>query len=176
MYGRQKAAEELKMPESSVRNYMDTLKKLKILDIKSDNKFSVISIVNWELYQCDEGKEDFKSDNNRTINGQQQDTNKKGKKGKKDKKILYTSDFIKFYDIYPNPQNKQQSFKNWKTCLKDHSIDELLKAAENYKYSVEGRARQYIKTSSNFLGRDKFYIDYLPQNYKEVEQPRTRGW
>lgn len=89
---------------------------------------------------------------------------------------IYTPDFEKFYSLYPNPQNKQQSFKNWKTCLKKHSVEELLKASENYKNSVEGRDRQYIKTSSNFLGRDKFYIDYLPENYKEVEQLKTRGW
>lgn len=89
---------------------------------------------------------------------------------------IYSADFEKFYSLYPNPQNKQQSFKNWKTCLKKHSVEELLKASENYKNSVEGRDRQYIKTSSNFLGRDKFYIDFLPENYVEPEQPKTRGW
>lgn len=94
----------------------------------------------------------------------------------KTSKYIYTADFEKFYSLYPNSQSKQQSFKNWKTCLKEHSVEELLEASENYKNSVEGRDRQFIKTSSNFLGRDKFYIDYLPQNYKEVEQPKTRGW
>lgn len=71
IYGRKKASEELRMKESTVRDYMSLLKNLQNIDIKSDNKFSIVTIVNWELYQ----NEDKKSDNKPTTKRQQKDTN-----------------------------------------------------------------------------------------------------
>ena len=58
IYGRKKASEELGMKESTVRNYMELLKNIQNLDIKPNNKFSVVSIVNWDLYQFEERKKD----------------------------------------------------------------------------------------------------------------------
>lgn len=66
IYGRRKASEELNMKESTVRDYMQLLKNLRNLDIKSDNKFSVVTIVNWDLYQIQERKSDIKSDSKTT--------------------------------------------------------------------------------------------------------------
>jgi phage replication O-like protein O len=86
------------------------------------------------------------------------------------KKYIYTPEFDKFYEAYPNPQDKQRSFKNWKTCLKTHTAAELIKASENYKEFTKGRDRQYIKSSANFLGKDNFYNDYLLENYKGLPQ------
>lgn len=97
IYGRKSASSELDMPESSVRNYMDTLKKLKILDIKSDNKYSLVTLVNWEVYQADNEEMDNKKDKNRTTVGQQQDTNNKDNKDNKDKKkILFIENSNEF--------------------------------------------------------------------------------
>ncbi|MCZ7610641.1 MAG: hypothetical protein M5U17_10805 [Ignavibacterium sp.] len=50
------------------------LKKLKKLDIVSDNKNSIITIVNWAQYQDMKQKEDSEKDNKRTTKGQQKDT------------------------------------------------------------------------------------------------------
>src|SRR3990167_5490551 len=51
IYGRFTAAEELKMKESTVRNCLSMLAKLGNLDIKSTNKFSIVYIKNWTVYQ-----------------------------------------------------------------------------------------------------------------------------
>jgi len=89
----------------------------------------------------------------------------------KDKKNIYTPEFEEFYKLYPNPQNKQRSFKNWKKQLKNETIERLMQAAINYKklVEIENRERQYIKSSANFFGQENFFIDYLPENFKEPQ-------
>ncbi len=76
---------------------------------------------------------------------------------------IYTTDFEKFYSKYPRAEEKQRTFKNWKTCLKKFSAEELIQAGTNYKNKVAqaGTNRQFIKTSANFLGREGFFKDYI---------------
>lgn len=83
---------------------------------------------------------------------------------------IYTPDFERFYFLYPRAQEKQRTFKNWKTCLKKHKPEELIRAAINYKAKVEGTEKKFIKTSANFLGRDKFYLDYIEIQDTETDK------
>lgn len=88
-------------------------------------------------------------------------------KNLKDKnKDLYTPEFEKWYKDYPNPENKGQTFRNWKSLLKEFTVEQLETAKNNYKSRVkaEQRERQYIKNSSNFLGRDATFKEYLSTN------------
>jgi len=84
IFGRKAASEELKMPQSSIRNRIKKLKNIGNLDIKEDTHYSIITIVNWDTYQCFYEKEDSKEDNQRTGKGQAKDTNKNEKKEKKE--------------------------------------------------------------------------------------------
>lgn len=86
VFGRKKASLELGIPESTVRDYMKILKKDKMIDIKSTNKYSVVSIVNWGVYQSSGEKDDIKSDSKRTADGQQMDTYKNGNNKKNNNK------------------------------------------------------------------------------------------
>ncbi|MEK4924138.1 DnaD domain protein [Cytobacillus sp. FSL R5-0569] len=92
VFGRKKAALELNMKESTVRDYIKLLKTDSVIDITSTNKFSVVSIVNWEVYQKDLDVNDNKmttdrqqNDSKMTAEGQQNDTNKNVKNGNKEK-------------------------------------------------------------------------------------------
>lgn len=49
--GRYEGSKACKMKPSTFRNQIDKLKQLKTLDTKSDNKKSIITIVNWSRYQ-----------------------------------------------------------------------------------------------------------------------------
>lgn len=69
LYGRNSAARELGMAPSTLRNRIARLKKLGNLDIKEDKHFSVISIVNWSIYQAGSESEDSQQDNQRTTKG-----------------------------------------------------------------------------------------------------------
>jgi hypothetical protein len=100
-------------------------------------------------------------------------------------KNIYTPDFEKFYSMYPRPEDKQRTFKNWNKCLKGNTAEEIMQAADKYKKVAEkeNREKQYIKSSANFLGQDGCYKDYLckpedkpegkifPKDFKKVFLP-----
>lgn len=56
IFGRKVAAKETGLSEQSIRTCLAFLKKCQNLTIKSTNKYSVISIVNWERYQSKKSK------------------------------------------------------------------------------------------------------------------------
>jgi len=54
IFGRHSASKDLGMPPSSIRNRLEVMKNLQILDIKPGTHFSIISVINWETYQADD--------------------------------------------------------------------------------------------------------------------------
>ena len=56
VFGRNNAAKELRASPQNIRTCVQTLTKTQNLTIKSTNKFSIISIINWDSYQQDENK------------------------------------------------------------------------------------------------------------------------
>lgn len=79
--GRFAGAKELNINPSSFWKYLTWLKNNESLDIKSNNKFSVITLTNWHLHQMDTPKGDSKNDNKKTTKRQQNDTNNNGNNG-----------------------------------------------------------------------------------------------
>ena len=81
VFGRKVASEELKMSEQTIRTCLDKLVKMKNLTIKSTNKFSIVSIVNWASYQGEENETNQQTNQHLTstspASNQQLTTNKK---------------------------------------------------------------------------------------------------
>ncbi len=83
IFGRTKASEETGLSERNIRTNLAFLKKSQNLTIKTTSKFSIISIVNWQVYQ-EEATSTTTS--KRPANDQQTTTNNKVKKVNKVKK------------------------------------------------------------------------------------------
>ncbi|WWS40354.1 DnaD domain-containing protein [Staphylococcus aureus] len=62
VFGRKRASEELRLKESTVRDYIKLLENLGTIVVKSDNKFSVITIVNYDFYQSEQGRNQHQND------------------------------------------------------------------------------------------------------------------
>lgn len=77
--GRKRAAEELDIPEGTVYDIMTTLKCQQLIDIKPNNRFSVVTVTNWTLYQIEDDESNNKNSVASTANQQQTNTNKKDK-------------------------------------------------------------------------------------------------
>lgn len=79
IFGRKAASEELKIPESTTNNYIHQLQSMGNINIKSNNKFSVITVKNWRFYQGVDSKSKQQNgqqmNNKRTTNEQQMNTN-----------------------------------------------------------------------------------------------------
>lgn len=54
VFGRKAAAMELQTTEQRIRTTLKTLKNMDFLTIKPTNKFSIISIINWDTYQSEQ--------------------------------------------------------------------------------------------------------------------------
>lgn len=80
--GRNAASKELKMTPSTTWDYLKILERNRNIDIKSNNKYSIVTIVNWELYQSENDNSDIKTDIKSTTNQQQINTNKNIKNNK----------------------------------------------------------------------------------------------
>ncbi|MGD6967136.1 hypothetical protein ACQCVP_11960 [Rossellomorea vietnamensis] len=76
VFGRKVASADTGMKESTLWEYMKILEEDGVINIKSNNKYSVITIVNWEVYQSQDENSDNKSDSKQTTNQQQIDTYK----------------------------------------------------------------------------------------------------
>jgi len=101
IFGRISASEELKMPLSSTRNCLAKLIKIGKLDIKTTNKFSIIKVKRWNVYQND----GHQNDNKRTADGQQMDTDKNDNNDKKNVNVVAQKN--KFVDNLNNSQKSQ---------------------------------------------------------------------
>ena len=145
IYGRNKASIELKMKPSSVHKLLKKLQELKIIDVKSNNKFSLVTIVNWELYQSKEKKvtaEEQQRNNNVTTKEQQSNTNKKVKNLKNDKndKKVKKSTYAENVTMLPDEYEKLLKEHGESKTKRMIEILDNYKGANNKKYASDYRA------------------------------------
>lgn len=124
--GRHAAAAELGMAPSTTWDYLKLLEAQECISIKSNNKFSVITVVNWAFYQGYNENSDSKIDNKSTANGQQIDTIKNIKNEKK-------KDNIPFAEIIDYLNSK--TGKNFKYTTK--KTQSLIRARLNEGFTIE---------------------------------------
>ena len=170
VFGRNKASEELKMNESTIYKYIKLLEKLQMISIKSNNKFSVVSIEKWEEYQI----EDLKNNNKITTKEQQSNTNK----NVKNVNNIYTSSndeemkkhFALTWDIYPNKKGRAKAEEYFLQWVKGRKINrttirltdkQMYLAVRKYKKECEDQEveQQYIKHGDTFF--NKAILDYI---------------
>jgi hypothetical protein len=90
IFGRKKAAAALGATERNVRTWLHSLEIMQNVTIRSTNKYSVISIINWVAYQGDDSSErpterpvpDQQPTSNRPTDGHKQECKKNVKKEK----------------------------------------------------------------------------------------------
>jgi hypothetical protein len=80
IFGRDRSAQELKLSPRKIRTCIDRLKSGREIAIKTTNKFSIITIVNWPLYQTNESESDQQNDQPPTSHRPQTRMNKNVKK------------------------------------------------------------------------------------------------
>lgn len=111
IFGRKVAANELKMSESKTYRLIKKLETMQNLNIKANNKYSIITIANWELYQSDsnnsEQQFEQQMNNKRTTNEQQMNTNKNIKNNKNINNIYIA------FDSYSDNADLRQALRDY---------------------------------------------------------------
>ena len=160
VFGRKVASSELKMSESKTYRLIKKLENMQNLNIKTNNKFSVITIENWVLYQSDDCKSEQQSEqqmnNKRTTNEQQMNTNKNIKNNKNINNNIYS-----VFDSYSDNEELRQA-------LRDYSL-----MRNKIKAPLTERAASMLLNKLNILASsDDLKIKLLEQaimsNWKSV--------
>lgn len=184
VFGRKVASSELKMSESKAYRLIKKLENMQNLNIKTNNKFSVITIENWELYQSDsnnsEQQFEQQMNNKRTTNEQQMNTNKNIKNNKNINNNIYSESLIKKIMSYPGKKTKDIRDKKLPQLIKKYGEEQIIRCIERYSEEVKGREKRYILNESTFWnGR---YVDYLDVNYEhdnveeDINKPQKTGY
>lgn len=180
VFGRKKAAMELNMKESTVRDYMNLLKYDNTIDIKSTNKYSIVTIVNWELYQDTnekrDNKNDSKDDNKKTAEGQQINTNNNDNNGNNVNKEYMRK--IELFNQWWNLYNKKVDRKKCETkflkILEKHSFEEIVEGTKRYLdyLKATNTDKQYQKHPLTFLNGENWKDEY--EEHQKQKQSQNR--
>lgn len=168
VYGVIKASEELNMPQSTVRSWMQWLRKIGSISIEPTNKFSIITITNDAVYRemLSEAK------NKRITDEQQMNTYNKNKKEKEP----YTVDFEDFWSKYPRHEGKRSAFSVWEKIKPSEKIlSKILEQVVAQSHSKAWRKDdgQYVPAASKWLEEARWEDDVVNDS-----QPRSYmiGW
>lgn len=155
--GRTSGAEELCLNPSTFWKHLKVLETVCDITLNCNNKFTVVSIENWALYQVDERKSNSKV----TAKEQQNNTNKNGKNI-----YIYLGDFWdRIWSLYPRKLGKGKVGDAQKKKLHGIGEEELTRAIERYKQEVAGKEERFVMHGSTFFNSG--YVDYLDENYQD---------
>jgi len=133
VFGRKIASNETGLSEQNIRTCVSTLVKSLNLTINSTNKFSVITIVNWEKYQGGEDKVTSKPTNKQPTTNQQLTTYKSIESNKKRRIYIYSEEFERFWKAHPRKSGgKEKCYIEWKKYKLDEKIEDVMSALENH--------------------------------------------
>ena len=138
--GRKKLSMETGIPESTIERALDYMEKSgQQIKQQKNNRFRIITIVNWSKYQKNGQQMDTKTDSKRTTDGQLADTINKDNKDNKNKVVgqadndisgkLLNSLIRKYHDIVKAQKGYEAKttagdIKNLKSFLKESSEEE----------------------------------------------------
>ena len=182
--GRKKIAQCTDLNENKVYRALTALKSLGNIEIKATNKYSIITVVNWDKYQDENGKRTSseQQNNSRTTADEQQNNSKptqhkNGKNGKKEKNIYICSFFQSVWDEYPKKLGKNKVTKAAMKQLEEAGMDTVMEAVRRYveKIKRDGTDEKYIMHGSTFF--NGAWKDYLESSElsETPQKPKRRG-
>lgn len=155
--GRNKLSEALGQNSSTIYKRLKKLEKLGYIELKSNNKNTLITVANWELYQVKEQQ----SNNKVTTKEQQSNTNKNSKNKKED---IMCDFFESIWKLYPEKKGKSKVNKKSIKELEKLGYDKVKEIIEIYKKN-KPEWQQFQNGSTFFNGG---YVDYI----KITEEPK----
>jgi hypothetical protein len=162
--GRKALARTLRMSERNIRTCLKRLRNIENVTIKATNKFSIISIINWDRYQSQESINDQQSDQQVTSKRPASDHKQECKEYKN---IINKSDFDLFWKQYPIKKSKSKAHDIWEKLRKHGKlppIDTILTAIANQK-----EEKQILCDSGVFCPEWKHPTTWLNQGCWEDE-------
>ena len=181
--GRKKIAQCTDLNENKVYRALTALKSLGNIEIKATNKYSIITVVNWDKYQEENGKRtsgEQQTNSKATTEEHQSNSkttqHKNGKNGKKEKNIYICSFFQSVWDEYPKKLGKNKVTKAAMEQLEEAGEATVMDAVRNYSEKIkrDGTDEKYIMHGSTFFNgawRD-YVVEDKPGEPMQQQQRR----
>ncbi len=184
--GRKVLAKALKLSERSVRTSLTRLKTTNELTIKTTNRFSIITIVNYNAYNDKNLENDQQNDqptaNKRPTNDQQTTTNKNVKKGKKEKALPVYEDksdamllAVQLYKhmLRKNEKTKRPDLNKWAhemaLLLEDGECTTVIHKVIEYSQDPTYYRSSNIRSASKF--RELYSVIWENANKPDSRRP-----
>jgi len=162
-------AKELDMSIQNVRTALEHLKLTSEVTIKSHNKYTIITISNYDKYQCDNTQANKQVTNNQQTTNKQLTTTKEYKEYKNDKNVKNnnTSEFDLFWNEYPKKTSKADAKKAFDKAIKKTDINQIIEAIRIQKRSEQWQKEngQFIPYPATWLNKEKWSDELI--EYKD---------
>ncbi len=173
IFGRKKASVELGMTESTTYRLIKLLEKLEMISIDSNNKYSILTINNWNTYQGQQmNKEEMKKNNNKRRTNKQQHTmnisikeEEKNNKETSSEQQKNTNNNVKNVNNDLKKNKEKKSFNELEEIINDFTNNEEVK--EGIKEFIN--YRKNMKKQVTPLALRKIVDKFKKWNYEDVE-------
>ena len=132
VFGRKQAAMETGIHPSTIYRRIMSLERNKMITVKSNNKFSVITVQNYSEYQAKKPEVEQQVNNKRTTKEQQLNTNKKEKNDKNSKKKHIDPRVTKFFGFWNKKFFDQTGDKYTFNGAKEGSLIKKMLAVDTF--------------------------------------------
>jgi len=150
--GRKTIAKETGIKETTIERILSCFESEHQIGQQTNNKFRIITILNWDMYQVAGQQNGQQIDSQRTASGQPADTIKKDKK---EKNKTYTSDFLLFWEEYPKRTGKDAAWLSWqKRNGSRPPIDKIISSIKEQKTTD-----QWIKDGGQYIPNPATWIN-----------------
>ena len=176
--GSKKSAQELEMPETTVRRYLKTLESCAMIERKVARKWTVIKVVNWGNYQGNGHVNGAITERKRSDNGAitETDKNVKNEKNEKNKDIASIWEhYLSTFDGIYQPRKLTKTRKSHiRRRLETYSVAEIKKAIDNIRQSDWHIGRNpdgKVYATPDFIFKNdetvEKWLNYTPEQHTE---------
>lgn len=132
--GRRKLAAITGLTEMRIRRILKYMKMNQQINQQTSNRSSIITIINWKLYQVSNQQDNQQATSKQPTDNQQTTTNKnvKNVKNVKNEESSLVH-FDRFLEAYPRKENKAKAKEAWIKKNLDGKIDIILEAIKKWK-------------------------------------------
>lgn len=171
--GRKSISEKLSINESKVRRVLDCFENDQQIDRQRSNKNSLISLNNWDKYQCYDQQNGQQPTNNRPTTDQQPTTNKnvKNDNNVKNERInyqqiadMFNETCVSFSKVKSLSESRKKAIK---ARLNTYSVDDFKTCFEKAESSdfLKGKNDRNWTASFDWLIKDSNMAKVLDGNY-----------
>jgi len=141
---------------SKLRRILKLLIAESMIDRQKTNKYSIISITNYDMYQSGDKQNADKqqSDDNQTT------TPKERKKDKKDNKSKYNGDFDVLWSAYGKHGSRKDALKKYEIVRRDIEQETLLKANSLYDQHLKVEDWKKKRNMTSWLNQKGWEDEY----------------